>query len=406
MRIVYLNPVGSLGGAERVLLQMLAGIRRERPDWNLSLIAMTSGPLLEEALKLGVRSLCLPMPPALAGVGDSLFRGRNKLFMAFQIVSKVIILFPSLMKYLRKLREMLRKLRPSLVHSNGIKSHLLARWIVPASVPIVWHVHDYYSLRPLTGRLLRRVQNGVRSLLAISRSVAEDVQLILPDIPVRILFNSVDPERFSPGVSKGSWLDCLAGLSLPATPLLRVGLIATFARWKGHDLFLQATHHFVQTHPDINVRFYVIGGPIYHTQAQWTLAKLTQLAKSLHLQNQIGFIPFQQDPVDVYRSLDVVVHASTKPEPFGLTIAEAMSCGRSVIVSQAGGASELFTPEVDALGVSPGNGAELVVALNRLLRDASLRERIGDAARQTALKKFSPDRFTRELLDCYDSIMK
>ena len=49
------------------------------------------------------------------------------------------------------------------------------------------------------------------------------------------------------------------------------------------------------------------------------------------------------------RALDVVVHASTQPEPFGLVIAEAMACGRAVVVSSGGGAAEIVTPGEDAL---------------------------------------------------------
>ena len=68
--------------------------------------------------------------------------------------------------------------------------------------------------------------------------------------------------------------------------------------------------------------------------------------------DSVGFVPFVEDPVPVYRALDVVLHASTQPEPFGLTVVEAMACGRAVVVSAAGGAAELFTDGVDALGVA------------------------------------------------------
>src|SRR4051812_6736193 len=64
-----------------------------------------------------------------------------------------------------------------------------------------------------------------------------------------------------------------------------------------------------------------------------------------------GFVPFQARVEAVYRALDVVVHASTRPEPFGLTIAEAMACGRPLVAARAGGAAELFEDEVEALGL-------------------------------------------------------
>jgi len=63
----------------------------------------------------------------------------------------------------------------------------------------------------------------------------------------------------------------------------------------------------------------------------------------MKIENRVGFVPFQDNPADVYRALDIVVHASTKPEPFGRTIVEAMACGKPVIAAQTGGAAELFT---------------------------------------------------------------
>src|SRR5262249_14978265 len=66
-----------------------------------------------------------------------------------------------------------------------------------------------------------------------------------------------------------------------------------------------------------------------------------------------GLVPFQEDTAAVYRALDVVVHASTQPEPFGLTIAEAMSCSRPVVVARAGGAAGLFSRGPHALGGPP-----------------------------------------------------
>jgi len=101
------------------------------------------------------------------------------------------------------------------------------------------------------------------------------------------------------------------------------------------------------------------------------------------------------------RALDVVVHASTQPEPFGLVIAEGMASGRAVIVSRAGGAEELVTDGVDALSHTPGDVADLAQSLERLIADPALRARLGAAARQSALRQFDPDVFTRAFIAVY-----
>ncbi len=80
------------------------------------------------------------------------------------------------------------------------------------------------------------------------------------------------------------------------------------------------------------------------------------------------------------RALDIVVHASTRPEPFGLVIAEAMACGRAVITSAAGGAAEIVESEVDALTHTPGD----VERTGGGHRQARGRSRVAPAARPRA----------------------
>src|SRR6185503_20986573 len=97
---------------------------------------------------------------------------------------------------------------------------------------------------------------------------------------------------------------------------------------------------------------------------------------------------FVHTPEASFRALNVVVHASTAPEPFGLVIAEAMACGRAVIVSNAGGAAELVSNDIDALTHSPGDVGELAKRIAALATDADLRRRLGSAARVTAERAF------------------
>jgi glycosyltransferase involved in cell wall biosynthesis len=97
------------------------------------------------------------------------------------------------------------------------------------------------------------------------------------------------------------------------------------------------------------LRYFIVGGPIYQTQgSQYAAWELGGVAP--RLADRVGFIPFQSDTASVYCALDVVAHASTKPEPFGRTIAEAMACGRAVIAMEAGGTAELFVHKIDAFG--------------------------------------------------------
>ena len=96
-----------------------------------------------------------------------------------------------------------------------------------------------------------------------------------------------------------------------------------------------------------------------------------------------------------------MIHASTLPEPFGRTIVEAMACSRPVVVSNAGGASELFTEGKDALGVTPGDPDALAQAMDRLIDNDIERHAIGERARATALTHYARERLGRDIADVY-----
>src|ERR1700676_2670257 len=97
------------------------------------------------------------------------------------------------------------------------------------------------------------------------------------------------------------------------------------------------------------------------------------------------------------RALDVMVHASTNPEPFGLVIVEAMGCGRAVIVSRAGGVVELICDGVNAMAHAPGDVEGLADLMVKLALDRHLRERLGAAGRRTAERDFDRSRLGRQL---------
>ncbi len=267
----------------------------------------------------------------------------------------------------------------------------------PRSEKVLWHIHDFYSHRPKVQAWIRRLSKRSLGGFAISSAVANDIASVVPNWPVHLLENCVDTIRFSPGDQECARLDELAGLPADLN-VLRFGLIATYANWKGHDAFLKALARVP------NVRGYIIGDPIYSTVgSQWNRSQLEELATSLGIRQRVGFVSFQSDPTWVYRSLDVVVHASIRPEPFGLTIIEAMACARPVIISDAGGAHDLFTDGHDGIGHLPGDIESLVSAMVKLTSNDELRRQVGQNARLSALQRFSTERFGDKLLEVYDA---
>ena len=396
MRLTFLSTSGHLGGAEASLRDVLASLRQARPAWTLALVVPRDGRLASEARRLGVETVVLPFPPALARFGE-----HGSASGGARVAARLAHAALATPGYLIRLRATLRAQRADVIHANGLKAHLLAAAAKPAGTTLLWHMHDYLQSRPLSARLLGRLANRCDAVLANSESVAVDVRGVLGNrVTVSTMYNGIDLDRFSP---EGPTLDLdeLAGLPAAAEGVVRVGLVAVMARWKGHDLFLEA---LARLPSDSAVRGYIVGGPIYDTEAsQRRLEELRARAGVLGLEDRVGFTGFADAPERAMRALDVVVHASTEPEPFGLVIAEAMACGRAVIASRAGGAAGIVEEGVDGLSFSPGDADQLASAIARLAADRDERRRMGDAAGRRAVR-FDRRRLADTLVPLYERL--
>lgn len=380
MNIVFLNAAGQLGGAERMLICMLEALREARPDWTLQLVAAEDGPLVPLALELGFDVTLLPLPPRLAAIGRS--SAKNLFALALAL--------PGLFRYRTELRELLARLEPDILHTLNFKTHLLGAWAKPAAAGLCWHIQDFVSSRVLTRTLIRAMSRRPKAIVAISRAVAEDVRSVVrtPDRVCTVL-NAINLDHFSP-----------SGPTAHLNEGVTVGLVATLARWKGHKVFFRALALLPEP-----IRAYVVGGNLYRTRAsQYTMEELEERAQRYRVLNQVTFTGFVEDTAPIMRALDIVVNASTNPEPFGLVVAEAMACGRAVIASTAGGVNEFLRPGENGLGHRPGDAAALADCISRLASRPDLRRQYGAAARRTAEELFQPARLARELIAVYESL--
>jgi len=397
VRLLFLSPTGQYGGAEAALFELLAGLRERCPEWRLSVVAASEGPLIERVRALGVIVTVLPFPARLARVGE--WAAGTSGLRQLRLAAACLAAAWGALGYLRRLRRVVAEHAPDIVQSNGVKMHLLSAWVAPRGAAVVWHVHDYVSRRAMTSRALRAMAGWCAAVVANSDSVARDLEHVLGRrVRIHRVWNAVDLDRYS-HLGPALDLDQLAGLPAPGAGVTRVGLVATFARWKGHAAFLRALSLLPET---LGVRGYIVGGPVYTTgSSQVSLDELQTLAGEKGLAGRVGFVGYVPDTAAAMRALDVVVHASTEPEPFGLVIAEAMACRRAVVASAGGGAAELIEPGVTALSHEPGDVTGLADRIRMLVADVALRARLASAARETAERAFARTRMVGELVPVY-----
>ena len=99
MKIVFVNPVGAIGGAEKALLTILAALRTAQPDVKLHLIVGTSGLLVETAQNLGVQVKVLQLPEQVNQLGDSALKGKQSTAV-LKLLWQVATTLPAIGQYI------------------------------------------------------------------------------------------------------------------------------------------------------------------------------------------------------------------------------------------------------------------------------------------------------------------
>jgi glycosyltransferase involved in cell wall biosynthesis len=117
-----------------------------------------------------------------------------------------------------------------------------------------------------------------------------------------------------------------------------------------------------------------------------------------------GFVP----PAELgpWYERAAVVAAPSRREGYGVAAREAMAWGRPVVATAVGGLVDAVEDDVTGLLVPPRDVAALRAALERLLGDRELRERLGAAARAKAEREFSLDAAANALVAVYEEALE
>jgi glycosyltransferase involved in cell wall biosynthesis len=122
--------------------------------------------------------------------------------------------------------------------------------------------------------------------------------------------------------------------------------------------------------------------------------------EALGLRNFVRLAGFCDDSLSLMNAADLFVLPSLA-EPFGLVLIEAMSLGKPVIATDAGGPREIVENGVTGVLVPPSDPVALGVAMNRLLTDEPLRRAMGERGLARYREKYTLERMTRDIMETY-----
>ncbi len=296
----------------------------------------------------------------------------------------------------RAIQSIIRRRSIDLVHTNIRVGHdregiLAARM---AGVPCVSHIRDFEELNWFD----RRLAGMVARFIYISKAVQQcHLKAGVPHGKGRVVYNAVDLSAFGGAVDVAGVRKAL-GLTVDD---LVVGMMGRLDRWKGQDVFLRAMALVMEAVPQ--ARGVVIGDPVPYDERY--RGALLALRDELGLGTNVRFHPFQQDVPSTMSALDLVVLASTSPEPFGRVLIEAMAAGKPVVATDAGATREIIEDGTHGLLVPAGDAQALAKAIVRILTNPDRAEAMGGKGRERVQSQFGIQQYVSGVQAVYRELL-
>ena len=297
---------------------------------------------------------------------------------------------------------LIRRERVDLVHTNTL--HNLYGFAAAALTrrPHLWHVREIVMQSPLFRSVETFLAKHFSDRLIVTSEAVAEMFAMRRGLPahLRRIPNSIDLREFHPRNDGGG---VRAELGIPAeAPLL--GLVCRLDHWKGVDTFIRAAALCAEECP--GAHFVVVGGPVEGREEY--AGEMRQLASDLGLEGRLHFTGWRYSAGDmpqVHAALDVLVLASSWPEPFGLVLLEGMATGKPVVATNHGGPREICADGETGLLVPPRDPRAMADALLTLLRDPARASAMGQAGRRRAENLFDRERCIRQLEQLYEEVL-
>lgn len=392
---------GVVGGSLSGLYHLIRGMDRERFD--VGMVLYEPKGIEPDLARLGVRVHYVQRPrlekehallryngyqraKAIGAIRHGLAVGRQTLRLMLEEMPAAL-----------DLARIIRREKADVVHlGNGLRANfdgILACWLT--RTPLVVHVKGFEKYGARERWASRRSGVVVCMTQAILRYCRENG---VQGRDARVVYDGVDE----------SWLtvtrrpeNVRTELGLPKDAVC-IGILGNIQEWKGQQVLVEAMASVSRSWPAAHCL--IVGG--VHRAGEAYAAEVRRRCRDLGLEERVHFLGFRDDVPDVINALEIVVHASVRPEPFGRVILEGMLMGKPVVATEAGGVPELIEHERTGYLVPPGDAAALGSCLERILSDPTAAHTVGTQARIWARQRFSLARQVAEMSEIYETVAR
>jgi glycosyltransferase involved in cell wall biosynthesis len=257
-----------------------------------------------------------------------------------------------------------------------------------------WDILEFPYRWPLAKIITSVTLKSARGIVAVGRSIFDEVMKFSPRCKVTVVPNAIDTRKFRPDVESGSLRQKL-GIPEDHRVVLSVGHLIPR---KGFLTLLQAMTRVMRLQADCSL--VIVGdGPLRNL--------LEKTGKMLGLDSRfrlVGAVPDSVLPA-FYAMADVFVMPSLS-EGHCVSILEAMSSGNPIIASRIAANEESVVHGQNGLLVPPADIENLTEAILHLLSNDDLRESFSRRSRERAVEEFRWDTRARRLTDFYESVLE
>lgn len=298
-----------------------------------------------------------------------------------------------LAKAYRAVREraaFLKRERIALVHLNNTPFVGFDDWLPASRMLGLPCVVTAMTRQTPTGRWpLRLLTHHFDALLPCSAYMAGSLrELGLPAERMQVVHLGIDIEGFVQSATR-TRASMRAALGVAPTDFVAL-MLGNIRDWKGQHVLLDAAARL----PDeLQSRLRVLLAGEASQEDHAYVEQLRAQGERLRRPGSVSFLGSRSDVADLLLAADVMVHASTAPEPFGLVLVEAMAMGTPVVASDSGGPAEIVDSGSGLL-LKGGDVGQLAATLERLATNQALCRGLAAGGRRRAAE-FSVEKVAR-----------
>ena len=285
-----------------------------------------------------------------------------------------------------------------VLHVHRGKEHWLAAVANRMSNPRKALVRTRHIVQPIRAHALNRWLYGSATDLVVTVTDAIRRQLLASglsaDDRVVALRGGVDAKLYRPDAPSAHGLDPRGVLKVPPDVPL-IGLVGGFRVMKGHETVVAAAARLAAAGLPFHLVF--IGqGPFAE--------RVRDLVQAAGLADRVSLVGFVDDLPVMMAALGVALYAPLESDGMSRVLWEYLASAVPVVATRVGVVPEVLEDGATALLVPAGEPVPLAAAIERLLRDAPLRQRLGAAGADLVRERFSGARLAERLTALYRSL--